>query len=69
MHQMRISTNQVSSVVLRPKKVETRKIVKMVKLTMCSFNIIKTQNANIKSNVGQHGLQQNKKVGSGAADE
>jgi hypothetical protein len=31
MHQMRISTNQVSSVVLRPKKLEIRKIVKTVK--------------------------------------
>jgi hypothetical protein len=30
MHQMRISTNQVSSVVLRPKKVESRKILKTV---------------------------------------
>jgi hypothetical protein len=31
MHQMRISTNKVSSVVLRPKKLEIRKIVKSVK--------------------------------------
>jgi hypothetical protein len=31
MHQMRISTNQVSSVVLRPKNLEIRKIVKSVK--------------------------------------
>jgi hypothetical protein len=31
MHQMRISTNQVSSVVLRPKKLEIRKIVKTIK--------------------------------------
>jgi hypothetical protein len=31
MHQMRISTNQVSSVVLGPKKLEIRKIVKTVK--------------------------------------
>jgi hypothetical protein len=31
MHQMRISTNQVSSVVLSPKKLEIRKIVKNVK--------------------------------------
>jgi hypothetical protein len=31
MHQMRISTNQVSSVVLKPKKLEIRKIVKTVK--------------------------------------
>jgi DNA-binding transcriptional regulator GbsR (MarR family) len=31
MHQMHISTNQVSSVVLRPKKLEIRKIVKTVK--------------------------------------
>jgi hypothetical protein len=31
MHQMRISTNQVSSVVLRPKKLEIKKIVKNVK--------------------------------------
>ena len=30
MHQMRISTDQVSSVVLRPKKLEIRKIVKNV---------------------------------------
>ena len=30
MHQMRISTNQVSSVVLRPKKLKIRKIVKNV---------------------------------------
>jgi hypothetical protein len=31
MHQMRISTNQVSSVVLGSKKLEIRKIVKTVK--------------------------------------
>jgi hypothetical protein len=31
LHPMRISTNQVSSVVLRPKKLEIRKIVKTVK--------------------------------------
>jgi hypothetical protein len=31
MHQIRISTTQVSSVVLRPKKLEIRKIVKTVK--------------------------------------
>jgi hypothetical protein len=31
MHHMRISTNQVSSVVLRPKKLEIRKIVKTFK--------------------------------------
>jgi hypothetical protein len=31
MHQMRMSTNQVSSVVLRPKKVEIRKIVNAAK--------------------------------------
>jgi hypothetical protein len=31
MHQMRISTNQVSSVVLRPRKLEIRKIVKTIK--------------------------------------
>jgi hypothetical protein len=31
MHQMRISTNQIFSVVLRPKKLEIRKIVKTVK--------------------------------------
>jgi hypothetical protein len=31
MHQMHISTNQVSSVVRRPKKLEIRKIVKTVK--------------------------------------
>jgi hypothetical protein len=31
MHQMRISTNQVSSVVLRPKKLEIQKIVKTIK--------------------------------------
>jgi hypothetical protein len=31
MHQMHISTNQVSSVVPRPKKLEIRKIVKTVK--------------------------------------
>jgi hypothetical protein len=31
MHYMRISTNQVSSVVFRPKKVEIRKIVKTIK--------------------------------------
>jgi hypothetical protein len=31
MHQVRISTNQDSSVVLRPKKLEIRKIVKTVK--------------------------------------
>jgi hypothetical protein len=31
MHQMRISTNQFSSVVLRPKKLEIRKIVETVK--------------------------------------
>jgi hypothetical protein len=31
MHQMHISNNQVSSVVLRPKKLEIEKIVKTVK--------------------------------------
>jgi hypothetical protein len=31
MHQMRISTNQVSSVILRPKKLEIPKIAKTVK--------------------------------------
>jgi hypothetical protein len=31
MHQMRISTNKVSSVVLRPKKLGIQKIVKSVK--------------------------------------